>query len=247
MKYCGLLLFIFLSSIAIGQPLIHAHNDYQQAAPLTNALRHKVFSIEADVYLYNNKLVVAHDLPTGRQAKELPAAPTLDSLYLQPIVALFAKHNGRISSDSNYAPILMIDIKENGAAVLAKLLSMLHLYRSVFDRTVNKQAVQIVISGDRGPIAAWSSYAPMLFFDGRPYEVYDPFTLERVAFISDGYANYKKNTEGIIQAAAAIHAKHKLFRLWGYADTASQWKQVQQWGVDILNTDKVRECRESLK
>ena len=86
MKYCGLLLFLFLSSIAIGQPLIHAHNDYQQAAPLTNALRYKVFSIEADVYLYNNKLVVAHD------KKELPMAPTLDSLYLQPIVALFAKH-----------------------------------------------------------------------------------------------------------------------------------------------------------
>lgn len=241
MKFCGLLLLIFLSSIAIGQPLIHAHNDYQQAAPLTNALWHQVFSIEADVYLYNNKLVVAHD------KKELPAAPTLDSLYLQPIVALFAKHNGRISSDTNYAPILMIDIKENGAAVLAKLLSMLQLHRSVFDQTINKLAVQIVISGDRGPIAAWSSYAPMLFFDGRPYEEYDAATLERVAFISDSYANYKDNTKGIEQAAIAIHNKQKLFRLWGYADTAAQWQQVLQWGIDILNTDKVEECREFFK
>ena len=241
MKFCGLLLLIFLSSIAIGQPLIHAHNDYQQAAPLTNALWHQVFSIEADVYLYNNKLVVAHD------KKELPAAPTLDSLYLQPIVALFAKHKDRISNDSNYAPILMIDIKENGAAVLAKLSSMLQLHRSVFDRTINKLAVQIVISGDRGPITAWSSYAPMLFFDGRPYEVYDSATLERVAFISDGYANYKDNTKGIEQAAIAIHNKQKLFRLWGYADTAAQWQQVLQWGIDILNTDKVEECREFFK
>ena len=49
MKYYGLLLFNFLSSIAIGQAFIHAHNDYQQAAPLTNALWHKVFSLEADV------------------------------------------------------------------------------------------------------------------------------------------------------------------------------------------------------
>ena len=241
MKYCGLLLFIFLSSIAIGQPLIHSHNDYEQAVPLTNALRHQVFSIEADVFLYNNKLVVAHS------KNELPAAPTLDSLYLQPIVALFAKHNGRISSDSNYASILMIDIKENGEAVLAKLLSMLQLHRSVFDRTVNKLAVQIVISGDRGPIATWSSYAPMLFFDGRPYEMYDSATLDRVAFISDGYANYKNNTAGIEQAAAAIHSKHKLFRLWGYPDTPDMWQQVLQWGVDILNTDKVKECRESFK
>ncbi len=241
MKYYGLLLFNFLSSIATGQAFIHAHNDYQQAAPLTNALWHKVFSLEADVYLYNNKLVVAH------ATKELPAAPTLDSLYLQPIVALFAKHNGRISSDTNYAPILMIDIKENGAAVLAKLLSMLQVHRSVFDRTINKLAVQIVISGDRGPIAAWSTYAPILFFDGRPYENYDSTTLERVAFIGDGYASYKNNMAGIEQAAVAIHSKQKLFRLWGYPDTPDMWQQMLQWGVDILNTDKVEECREFFK
>ena len=241
MRYYWLLFLIFLSSIAFGQPFIHAHNDYQQAAPLTNALQYKVFSIEADVYLYNGKLVVAHD------RKELPAAPSLDSLYLQPIVALFAKHGGRINSESNYAPILMIDTKENGAVVLAKLLSMLQVYRSVFDRTVNKLAVQIVISGDRGPITAWSSYAPILFFDGRPYEVYDAATLERVAFISDGYANYKNNTNGIEQAASAIHSKQKLFRLWGYADTLNMWQQVLQWGVDILNTDRVEECRERFR
>ncbi|MEO5947344.1 MAG: hypothetical protein ABIP79_11055, partial [Chitinophagaceae bacterium] len=188
--------------------------------------------------LYNNKLVVAHS------TKELPAAPTLDCLYLQPIAALFATHHGSICSDTNYAPILMIDIKENGATVLAKLLSMLQVHRSVFDQTVNKLAVQIVISGDRGPITAWSSYAPILFFDGRPYELYDSATLERVAFISDGYANYKDNTKGIEQAAAAIHSKQKLFRLWGYADTLTMWQQVLQWGIDILNTDKVAACRE---
>lgn len=242
MKAVCFFFLLFIITVATAQPSrIHAHNDYEQAAPLTNALRYQVFSIEADVYLYNNKLVVAHD------TKELAVAPTLDSLYLQPIVGLFAKHNGRISGDSSYAPILMIDIKENGAAVLAKLLSMLQVHRSVFDRSINKLAVQIVISGDRGPITAWNSYAPMLFFDGRPYEVYDSATLERVAFISDGYANYKDNTKAIEQAAVAIHSKQKLFRLWGYADTLAMWQQMLQWGIDILNTDKVQDCREFFK
>ncbi len=241
MKYYGLLLLIILSSVAVGQPFIHAHNDYQQAEPLTNALRFKVFSIEADVYLYNDKLVVAHD------RKELPTAPALDSLYLQPIVALFAKHNGRISSDTSYAPVLMIDIKENGEAVLVKLLSMLQPHGSVFDRTVNKQAVQMVISGDRGPVTAWSSFAPMLFFDGRPYEKYDSTTLQRVAFISDSYFNYRTNPANITKAAAAVHSKQKLFRLWGYVDTAAMWQQMLQLGVDILNTDKVAECRKRFK
>lgn len=140
----------------------------------------------------------------------------------------------------------MIDIKENGEAVLAKLLSMLQVHSLVFDQTINKLAVQIVISGDRGPITAWSSYAPMLFFDGRPYEVYDTATLQRVAFISDGYANYKDVTS-VIEQAAAIHGKQKLFRLWGYPDTPAIWQQVVQWGVDILNTDRVAECREYFK
>ena len=54
------------------QPRIHAHNDYQQALPLTNALRNNVFSIEADVYLRNGQLVVAHT------AKDVAAAPSLD-------------------------------------------------------------------------------------------------------------------------------------------------------------------------
>ena len=241
MKYCGLLLFIILSSVAIGQPLIHAHNDYQQAQPLTKALQYKVFSIEADVFLYNNKLVVAHD------KRELPTAPALDSVYLQPIVALFAKHKGRISNDTNYAPILMIDIKTNGEAVLAKLLSMLQVHRSVFDRTINKQAVQIVISGSRGPVTAWNGYAPIIFFDGRPTENYDSTTLERVAFISDSYFNYLANSAGIVQAAAAIHGKQKLFRLWGCPDTVAGWQLVLQQGVDILNTDKVEACSKLFK
>ena len=239
MKYSWSLLLLLISGIVLGQPLIHAHNDYQQPEPLTHALRYKVFSLEVDVFLYHNRLVVAHD------KKELPAAVLLDSLYLKPIIQLFKLHDGRISSDPHYAPVLMIDIKEKAEEVLPELLLLLQPYRFVFDQSVNKQAVQIVISGDRGPIAAWSAYAPLLFFDGRPNEVYDPATLQRVAFISDSYASYRNNADSIRQVVTKIHGLHKLFRLWGSPDTATDWKQLLQWGIDILNTDKVAECRES--
>lgn len=238
MKYYGLVWLLVFSSMAMGQSLIHAHNDYQQPEPLRNALRYKVFSVEADVYLYNDKLLVAHD------KKELPAAPSLDSLYLQPIIRLFREHGGHISTASLYAPVLMIDIKEKGEAVIQKLLSTLLPYRCVFDRTINKMAVQVVISGDRGPAYLWPLSAPMLFFDGRPNEVYNKAMLERVAFISDSYANYHNNANDIKQAAGKIHSMNKLFRLWGYPDTVTMWQQMQQCGVDILNTDKVAECRQ---
>jgi alkaline phosphatase len=232
-----LILTPFLSST---QSLIHAHNDYQKPEPLTNALRNKVFSIEADVYLSGNRLLVAHD------KNELTKAKTLDSLYLQPIIKLFRQHKGAISEDSGYSPVLMIDIKENGEAAIAHLIKLLSAHRSVFDRTINAKAVQVVISGDRGSVSKWVSYSSFIFFDGRPYEVYDSATLQHVAFISDSYSSYislQDSTTRIQQLVKKVHGMDKLLRLWATPDNPASWKWQQQLGIDIINTDKVAECR----
>lgn len=218
---------------------IHAHNDYQQPLPLIHALKQKVFSIEADVYLTRRGLVVAHD------KKDTAAAPLLETLYLQPIIALFNKHKGRISADKKYAPVLVIDVKENGEAVIATLIKLIASYRSVVDRSVNAMAVQIVISGDRGPIAEWSSYPSWLFFDGRPAEVYDSAARTRVAFISDSYTRYATAGDSTLQVkelVKKIHSRHQLLRLWGHPDNPGEWKRLQQLGVDIINTDQVEAC-----
>ena len=243
MKY--LLLFklaIITCLLTHAQPLIHAHNDYQKTEPLSNALRNEVFSIEADVYLSGDRLLVAHD------KNELANAKSLDSLYLQPIINLFRRHKGTISKNNNYTPVLMIDIKEKGEAVIAELIKLLSAYRSVFDRSVNSKAVQVVISGDRGPSSKWVSYPSFIFFDGRPYETYDSTTLQRVAFISDSYFNYTRLKDSIDlqlqQLAMKVHGMKKLLRLWAIPDEPGSWKHLSQLGADIINTDKVAECRE---
>ena len=223
-----------------GQSVIHAHNDYQKPEPLTNALRHKVFSIEADIYLSDNRLLVAHD------KEELSTAKRLDSLYLLPIIELFHRNKGSISEDSSYLPVLMIDIKENGEAALTQLIKLVSQHRPVFDRSVNAKAMQLVISGNRGASSTWTSYPSYIFFDGRPKETYDSVTLQRVAFISDSYSNYinphDSITSRIRQVVKKVHGLGKLFRLWGSPDNYESWKQQQQLGVDIINTDKVEEC-----
>src|SRR5258706_14844581 len=113
MRYWWLLLFLLLYKAATAQPpLIHAHNDFQRPEPLTNALRNLAFSMEADVFLVNDTLRVAHD------ENELDKAPSLWDLYLQPIINLFDANHGRISTDTAYAPVLMIDIKKSSRAVL---------------------------------------------------------------------------------------------------------------------------------
>lgn len=237
------------------QPLIHAHNDYQKPEPLTNALHYKVFSIEADIYLSGNRLLVAHDLPAmpsagkpaGNQGKDIAMLPTLDSLYLQPIIKLFRQHGGTISADSNYTTTLMIDIKDNGEAVIAELIKLLAPHRSVFDFSANAKAVQVVISGDRGPITKWVSYPSFIFFDGRPNEVYDSATLQRVAFISENWwllnIPADDNYTRLKQVVEKVHDTGKRIRFWASPDNPESWKKMQQLGIDIINTDKVEECR----
>src|ERR1700741_2507630 len=105
MKLAVLICLILLSGIATAQVKIHAHNDYEKPEPLFNALRNKVFSIEADIWLINDRFFVAHTL------NEIDSQRTLESLYLKPIIKLFDQKGGRISKDHDYVFSLVIDIK----------------------------------------------------------------------------------------------------------------------------------------
>jgi alkaline phosphatase len=183
-RYLFCLALLHTLTLFAQQPVrIHSHNDYDQPEPFTNAWRNKAYIIEADVYP-DDSLYVSHEKADIKPGK------TLVSVYLQPIEALFAKHHGYISDDTAYAPMLMIDIKENNAVVIPQLVKLLELRREVFDRSVNLHAVQVVLSGERGPQQQWNQWPSYILFDGRPYERYDSATLQRVAFISDTYTNY---------------------------------------------------------
>ena len=241
MKQFLFIILLLVSYYAVtAQFRIHSHNDYQQAEPLLHALRNKVYSLEADVYPTDSGLVVAHD------KKDIATGHLLEKQYLQPIIFLFNRYKGRISQSKTYSPVLMIDIKEKGAAVLAALIKLVAAHRNVFDRSVNAMAVQLVISGDRTAVSAWTSYPSYIYFDGRPAEVYDSATLQGVAFISDNYNNYineKDSTNRLLPLINKVHSIGKLLRLWGTPDNAVGWKMLHEMGVDIINTDSVEKCR----
>ena len=241
-SFIACILLLLCGFASAGQDvLIHSHNDYQQPEPLVNALRNKVYSLEADVYLVNGELKVAHD------KKDLDTAPSLFAQYLQPIITLFQTHHGHISVDSLYAPVLLIDIKQNGQASLAALVKLLSPHASVFDKRANHAAVQVVISGDRGDRSRWASWPSLILFDGRINEQYNKAQMERVAFFSDSYSNYaqhKDSTDSLIrQLAEKAHRLKKRLRLWAIPDTPPSWTHLRKLGVDIINTDRVAECR----
>lgn len=242
LRYCLLTVAVLGCHISgSAQVRLHAHNDYLQKEPLTIALRHRVYSLEADVFLQGDSLRVAHE------KINLLQAPPFETLYLKPIISRFTQFKGQVSEDNGYAPVLMIDIKENGKAVLDKIVKLVAAHTAVFDRSVNPASVQLVVSGNRGPVSEWVNYPPFILFDGRPDEVYDSLTLTRVAFVSDTWYRHVQAQDSsysrLRELVGRVHRMDKLLRIWAAPDTEDGWELQQRLGIDIINTDRVEECR----
>src|SRR6478609_464886 len=83
---------------------IHSHNDYASKVPFYDAYSNEAGAIEADVFLVNNELLVAH------YSKEISQDNTLKDMYLNPLSNKIKKLEGKAYPD-NKPLILMIDIK----------------------------------------------------------------------------------------------------------------------------------------
>jgi glycerophosphoryl diester phosphodiesterase len=233
-----------------GSVKIHAHNDYEKPAPLFNALEHRADYIEADVWLVNGKLLVAHN------RNEVNPARTLDSLYLNPIVRLFEQHKGRISPDRNYRPALVIDVKDKFDEVWPVLQALIGKNIDTFNPLSNPNGVQVIISGNRPKAEKMLDFPLFVQFDGRSTEIYDDETLRRIALISDSFFNYSRwngtgdlpdaDREKLKRIIRRAHDQKKMIRFWATPDAPNAWKQLRKLGVDVLNTDKVAECRQEM-
>src|SRR5690242_16456677 len=88
------------------RPLIraHAHNDYEHPRPLFDALDQGFCSIEADIWLVDGQLLVAHD------RKKVNPERTLQALYLSPLQKLIQQNGGGLYPGGPTCTLL-IDIK----------------------------------------------------------------------------------------------------------------------------------------
>src|SRR5215475_7710089 len=80
--------------LAFAQPTplvrVHAHNDYEHKRPLFDALDHGFCSVEADIYLVDGALLVAHDRDQVKPER------TLQALYLDPLRERVKTNGGRV-------------------------------------------------------------------------------------------------------------------------------------------------------
>jgi hypothetical protein len=103
------------AAVVLGEPhaAAHAHNDYEHDRPLLDALEHGFTSVEADVWLVDGELRVAHDLVDAR------AGVTLESLYLDPLDKLVRQQGHSVYPGWDGSLQLLIDIKSDGETTYA--------------------------------------------------------------------------------------------------------------------------------
>lgn len=214
----------------------HSHNDYEQQYPFQLAYREQYGSIEADIHLLNGVLYVAHD------AGAISPSRTLTHLYLDPLNAL--QPVGRKLQ-------LLIDIKTAAVATLDTLVSVLNTYPAI----IHNPNITIVISGNRPPVASYTSYPSFIWMDGRTGSTYTKEALSRIALISASIQQYAGTTwppnqqaDSLIRKAISdAHALGKPIRFWATPDTPDAWSLLLSWGVDYINTDHLIELREYLQ
>ena len=103
--------------------LIHSHNDYCRRAPFWQAYAQGVYSIEADVFLHDGKLLVGHDV------EDLSPDMTFESLYVEPIVTLFKRNGGRAWKDSDEQLQLMVELKSATEPTLQAVTALGDVYK----------------------------------------------------------------------------------------------------------------------
>lgn len=222
----------------------HAHNDYEHARPLLDALDHGFCSVEADIYLVDGKLLVAHNRPDVKPER------TLEALYLDPLLAR-VKANGGSVYPGGPRFTLLIDLKSDGPQTYAVLTKTLAKYAemltSIRDGKLVAGAVTVVISGNRPMKEVAAEKVRYAGIDGRLTDLDADTPAELMPMISDNWGlHFRWRGAGEIPAAERAklrevvdkaHQHGRTVRFWNIPGNAAIWGELSSAGVDLINTD----------
>lgn len=239
------------------QPLsnAHSHNDYYRKRPLDLALENGFCSVEADVFLRNETLLVAHSI------FEIRKGVTLEKLYLDPLLKRFRDNDGTIFRDKEAELLLLIDFKDKGSATYAALKKSLVNYKEMLTHVkagkVQKGAVKIVISGARPVEEITAEQNRLVFLDGRIGDLRGEVSSTIVPLISESWRSHfkysgrremsKEEIEKLRKIVKTAHMQNKRVRFWASPDKEASWKIQLEAGVDLINTDKIAELAKFLR
>lgn len=235
-------------TFATAEPLIHAHahNDYEHARPLLDALDHGFCGVEADIYLVDGQLLVAHD------HNQVKPARTLQALYLDPLRERVKQNGGRVFPNGPEFSLL-IDLKSDWQTIYPVLRAVLTNYADVLttfrEGVKQTNAVTIVISGSRAKEMFAGETTRHAGYDGllTDLDSTEPATLipwvsadwkKQFTWRGDG-AMPEAEQKKLGEIVAKAHARGRRVRFWGAPDNENFWRAMRAADVDLINTDNL--------
>ena len=224
----------------------HAHNDYEHPRPLLDALDRGFCSVEADIWLIEGELLVAHSRSQTRPGR------TLQALYLDPLQARCRVNQGRVHPKG--PPFtLLIDVKSEATNTYRALHEVLCGYEPILTRFQREHtqtnAVTILITGNRARGLMATEQTRLAAYDGRlaDLELQPRPSLQFMPLVSDDWEHFFKwRAEGPLPEAErkklrrivnSAHQQGRRLRFWGAPDTRAAWQELTDAGVDLINTD----------
>lgn len=222
----------------------HAHNDYLHQRPLLDALAHGFTSVEADVYLVDGELHVAHT------RFELKPARTLRKLYLDPLRQRASQAGERLWP--NGPPLtLLVDIKADATASYRALARLLAEYQDIVsvvrDGRLQAKAVTVVVSGDRAREVIAADNPRFVGIDGRLSDLDSNEPADLLPLISDNWTQHfrwrgqgafpEDERQKLCEIVRRAHDRGRRVRFWATPESQTLWQELVNANVDLINSD----------
>lgn len=238
----------------------HAHNDYEHTRPLQDALANDFTSVEADVWLVDGELRVAHDL------NQTVPGRTLESLYLRPLAQRVRENNGSVYRKWKGTFQLLIDVKSEATPTYRAVHKALAEYRRIMTTYRNghkkKQAVDAVISGNRDLPLIQSQKLRYAGYDGRLPDLAGSLPDEVMPLVSDNWTRHftwqgvgpmpVAERQRLHEIVVRAHTAGYRVRFWATPEAAGPareavWQELVAADVDQVNTDDLAGLRAFLR
>lgn len=238
----------------------HAHNDYEHERPLYDALDHGFTSVEADVWLVDGELLVAHD------RVDVQPGRTLESLYLDPLERRARNHGGDIYPAWDGVFQLLIDVKSEATptyrAIDAELREHRKIMTSYSQGTVRADAVTAVISGNRDLQLMQAQKKRFAGYDGRLADLDAGLPATDMPLVSDNWTRHftwqgigpmpEAERQKLRDIVARAHEAGYRVRFWATPDMDGPardavWQELLDADVDHINTDDLAGLEQFLR
>ncbi len=221
----------------------HAHNDFLHPHPLDDALGHGFCSVEADVFLVDGKLLVAH------ARNEVHPDRTLARLYLDPLRKKFPA-SGQLWPDGT-SLTLLVDVKDEAEKTYRALAKLLANYDDIITTVrggrLEPKAVTVVVSGNRARETIAAEKTRRVGIDGRLSDLDSDLPSHLMPMISENWPlMFQWRGEGpfpdaertkLRDVVRRAHRHGRRLRFYATPESKPLWHELLAADVDLINTD----------